>query len=157
MTNTGPQSFEIPISDQLFQTLNPADPIIGIASSALVPVTIPWNKERTALAKDADGEDKEVVFGKIKWSGAKTGPHPVFEEQLLGQRVKVGTISWAIETVVHQQWQQHPDLHAPAGFGRRHRGRQEPPARLRQVGAGVRGIMDPKTVVHFSSFIVHLG
>jgi len=109
MTNTGPQSFEIPISDQLFQTLNPADPIIGIASSALVPVTIPWNKERTALAKDADGEDKEVVFGKIKWSGAKTGPHPVFEEQLLGQRVKVGTISWAIETVVHQQWQQLGD------------------------------------------------
>lgn len=109
MANTGPQSYEIPISDQLFQTLNPADPIIGIAPSALVPVTIPWNKERTALAKDKEGEDKEVVFGKIKWSGAKTGPHAVFEERLGGQRVKVGTISWAIETVVQQEWQQLGD------------------------------------------------
>lgn len=105
MANSGPQQFEIPISDQLFITLNPADPIIGIAPSALVPVTIPWNTERTALAQK-DGQDKEVVFGKIKWSGAKTGPHDVFEEQLGGQRVKVGTVAWSIETEVFQDIQQ---------------------------------------------------
>jgi hypothetical protein len=102
----GPQQFDIPISDQLFATNNPNDPIIGIASSALVPVTIPWNTKRTELEKDKDGKAKEVVFGKIKWSGARTGPHAVYEEQIGGKRVKVGTISWSIETTVYQEFQQ---------------------------------------------------
>jgi hypothetical protein len=106
MANLGPQQFEIPISDQLFQTLNPADPIIGIAADAHVPVTIPWNKERTALAKGKGNQDKEVVFGKTKWIGAGPGPHDVFEEQLGGQRVKVGKVSWSIDTEVYQDWVQ---------------------------------------------------
>jgi hypothetical protein len=103
---SGPQQFDIPISDQLFPTNNPKDPIIGIAPSALVPVTVPWNAQRTELEKDKDGKIKEVVFGKTKWSGAGTGPHDVFEEQIGGKRVKVGTISWSIETTVYQELQQ---------------------------------------------------
>ena len=98
----GPQQFEIPLSDQLFPTYNPADPVIGIAPSALVPVTIPWNAERTGLDK-VDGKDKEVVFGKIKWSGAGTGPYDVYTEQIGGTRTKSGTVAWSIETEVSQE------------------------------------------------------
>ena len=101
MSQLGPQQFEIPISDQLFPTLNPSDPIIGIAPSALVPVTIPWNLQRTELAKD-----KEVAFGPIRWSGAGTGPHAVYAEKTIGgAREKIGTVSWSIDTVCYQSVQ----------------------------------------------------
>ncbi len=97
MPNLGPQQFEIPLSDQLYQTLNPADPIIGIAPTVMVPVLVPWNLQRTELTKD-------VSFGKARWSGCGTGPHDVFEERLqLGNtREKIGTVSWSVETVCYQ-------------------------------------------------------
>lgn len=99
MSNLGPQQFEIPISDQLYQTYNRNDPPEGIAPSVLVPVTIPWNLARTELSKD-----KAVTFGSARWSGAGTGPHDVFGEKIkLGDtRVKIGTVSWSIETTCYQ-------------------------------------------------------
>lgn len=103
MASDNPQHFEIPISDQLFQTRNPADPIIGIAPSAQVPVNIPWNQDRTDLVQ-IKGKSAKVSFGKVKWSGAGTGPHAVYEDRLDGKRVKIGTISWSIESVVYQEW-----------------------------------------------------
>ena len=110
MANLGPQQFEIPVSDQLFQTLNPDDPIIGIAPDAHVPVTIPWNANRTDLAKDNDNNDKKVDFGKTKWAGAGPGPHDIYEEQLGGQRVKVGTVTWSVDTEVYQDWLQQGNM-----------------------------------------------
>src|SRR5258708_20686431 len=104
MANLGPQQFEIPVSDQLFQTMNPADPIIGIAPDVHVPVTIPWNANRTDLAKDKDNNDKPVVFGKAKWAGAGPEPHDIYEEQIGGQRVKGGTVTWSVDTEVFQDW-----------------------------------------------------
>lgn len=106
MPDLGPQQFDIPISDQLFPTLNPDDPAIGIAPSALVPVTIPWNLQRTELAKD-----QAVTFGTIRWSGAGTGPHDVFAEKLGGQREKIGTVSWSIDTVCYQTVQSNGGHH----------------------------------------------
>ncbi len=106
MANLGPQQFEIPLSDQLFPTLNPNDPVAGIAPAALVPVTIPWNLQRTELAKD-----KDVAFGKTRWSGAGTGPYDVFVDKQLGNREKIGTVSWSIETVCYQKIQANGDHH----------------------------------------------
>ena len=99
MPTLGPQQFEISISDQLYQTHNRNDPPEGIAPAAVVPVTIPWNLQRTELAKD-----KEVAFGKVRWSGAGTGPHDVFKEviKLGDSREKSGTIAWSVETVCYE-------------------------------------------------------
>jgi hypothetical protein len=106
MSNLGPQQFDIPVSDQLFQTLNPNDPIIGISVSAWVPVTIPWNLQRTELVKD-----KEVTFGKVRWSEAGPGPHDLYEEKLGGRREKVGTVTWSVETVSYQTVQENGPHH----------------------------------------------
>ncbi len=108
MSSLGPQQFEIPLSDRLFQTLNPADPIIGIAPTVMVPVLVPWNLQRTELAPD-----KEVTFDQPRWSGCGPGPHDVYEERLqLGNtRVKTGTVTWSVETVCYQTVQTNAGHH----------------------------------------------
>jgi len=104
MPELGPQQFDIPVDDQLFQTLNPDDPIIGIAVGALVPVTVPWNLERTELTKD-------VVFGPTRWTGAGPGPHDMYEERLGGKREKIGTVTWTVDTTCTQLVQTNGDQH----------------------------------------------
>jgi hypothetical protein len=95
MPDLGPQQFDIPVDDLLFTTMNPNDPVIGISVGATVPVTVPWNLERTELTKD-------VTFGDTRWTGAGPGPHDVFAAQLGGLLAKIGTVSWAVDTVCFQ-------------------------------------------------------
>jgi hypothetical protein len=96
MPTLGPQQFEVDLSDQLFRTYNPADPIIGISVTATVPVIIPWNLARSELEKD-----KDVIFGFTRWSGAGAGPHDVYVEKLGGLK-KIGTVTWSIDTTCYK-------------------------------------------------------
>ena len=102
MSPLGPQQFDVDVSDQLYRTYNPDDPIIGIAVTATVPVIIPWNLGRTGLEQDKDGEDKKVTFGEIRWSEAGPGPHDVFGEKIGGHLEKIATVEWSVKTTCYQ-------------------------------------------------------
>lgn len=93
-TQYGPQQFELSLGDT-YPANNPADPNDDISVSVVVPVTLHWNLERTALDKE-----KDVQFSTPRWSGAGAGPHVVFEEKMGGRVEKVGTVEWKLASDV---------------------------------------------------------
>lgn len=95
MSQYGPQAFEIQLSDT-YRTFNPADPLVGIEVTAVVPITIQWNLGRTELIPRVDLGEKDVTFAPTRWHGAGAGPHDVYAIKVGDRTEKIGTIVWSV-------------------------------------------------------------